>query len=124
MKQITEATLKGLGTALGGLAKGDTQQASSQVSGVVGIGYIIGQGSSLGLQFILLIIAIISLTLAIMNILPIPALDGGRLFVTLFFHATKQPLTQRKEEWIHGTGFVLLMVLFVLITIVDISRFT
>jgi regulator of sigma E protease len=124
MKQITEATFKGLGTALGGLFQGDTEKASSQVSGIVGIGYIIGKGSALGIQFVLLIIAIISLTLAIMNVLPIPALDGGRLFVTLLFRAIRQPLTERKEEWIHGTGFVLLMLLFILITIVDINRFT
>lgn len=124
MKQVTEATFKGLGTALSGLFQGDTEKASSQVSGIVGIGYIIGKGSALGLQFILLIIAIISLTLAIMNALPIPALDGGRLFVTLLFRALRKPLTPRKEEWIHGTGFMLLMLLFVLITIVDINRFT
>lgn len=124
MKQITEATFKGLGSALAGLFQGDTEKASSQVSGIVGIGYIIGKGSALGLQFILLIIAIISLTLAIMNVLPIPALDGGRLFVTLLFRAIKKPLTQRKEEWIHGTGFVLLMLLFIVITWVDINRFT
>lgn len=123
MKQITGATFKGLGTALSGLFQGDTEKASSQVSGIVGIGYIIGKGSALGLQFILLIIAIISLTLAIMNVLPIPALDGGRLFVTLLFRAIRKPLTQRKEEWIHGTGFLMLMILFVLITIVDINRF-
>ncbi|MBA3758494.1 site-2 protease family protein [Candidatus Saccharibacteria bacterium] len=124
IKQITGATFKGLGTALSGLFQGDTEKASSQVSGIVGISYIIGKGSALGLQFILLIIAIISLTLAIMNVLPIPALDGGRLFVTLLFRAIRKPLTQRKEEWIHGTGFILLMLLFVLITIVDINRFT
>ena len=105
------------------MAQGDGKKASEQVSGIVGVGYIIGKGSALGLQFILLIIAIISLTLAIMNVLPIPALDGGRLFVTLLFRALRKPLTQRKEEWIHGTGFVLLMVLFLLITIVDIKRF-
>jgi len=124
MKQITEATFKGLGSMVAGVAQGDAKKASEQVSGIVGIGYIIGKGSALGLQFILLIIAIISLTLAIMNVLPIPALDGGRLFVTLLFRAIKKPLTQRKEEWIHGTGFVFLMLLFVLITIVDINRFT
>jgi len=138
MKQITEATFKGIGSAFAGLGQyavglvtgNDTQrdtgqqQASSQVSGIVGIGYIIGRGSALGLQFVLLIIAVISLTLAIMNILPIPALDGGRLFVTLLFRAINKPLTERKEELIHGTGFIMLMLLFVLITIVDINRFT
>jgi regulator of sigma E protease len=123
MKQITIATFQGLGTALNGLFHGDTAKASSQVSGVVGIGYILTKGSILGAQFILFIVAIISLTLAIMNVLPIPALDGGRLFVTLLFRAIKKPLTPRLEEWIHGTGFALLMVLFVLITIVDIKRF-
>lgn len=138
IKQITELTFKGIGSAFAGLGQyfaglvtnnaeqrnTGQQQASSQVSGIVGIGYIIGQGSALGFQFVLLIIAVISLTLAIMNILPIPALDGGRLFVTLLFRAIRQPLTQRREELIHGTGFMLLMVLFVLITIVDINRFT
>ena len=71
----------------------------------------------------LMVIAIISLTLAIMNVLPIPALDGGRLFVTLLYKALKKPLTKEAEERIHGTGFALLMVLFVVITIVDVNRF-
>lgn len=123
IKQITTETFKGLGNAVGGLVRGDTDRASEQVAGVVGIGYILTRGSELGIQFILLIIAIISLTLAIMNVLPIPALDGGRLFVTLLFRAIKKPLTPRTEEWIHGTGFVALMLLFVLITIVDVNRF-
>ena len=69
-----------------------------------------------------MIIAIISLTLAIMNALPIPALDGGRLFVTWAYKLAKKPLSKRREDMIHGTGFALLMVLFVLITIVDVKR--
>lgn len=122
IKQFTELTFKGLGKALGGLLTGNGAQASQQVAGPVGIVVILSDGSAIGYQFILMIIAIISLTLAIMNILPIPALDGGRLFVTLLFRAIKKPLTKRKEEWIHGSGFALLMMLFVLITIVDIRR--
>lgn len=122
IKQFTELTFKGLGKALGGLLTGNGSQASQQVAGPVGIFVILSDGSAIGYQFILMIIAIISLTLAIMNILPIPALDGGRLFVTLLFRAIKKPLTKRKEEWIHGSGFALLMMLFVLITIVDIRR--
>ena len=135
--QFTVATFKGLGTALKGLGSifagaftgnktarqaGQTQ-ASSQVSGPVGIFEVIYQGAHLGFGFILFIIAIISLTLAIMNILPIPALDGGRLFVTLLYRARHKVLTQRTEELIHGTGFAVLMLLFVVITIVDIRRF-
>lgn len=122
-KQFTELTFKGLGTVFGSLFKGDTKTASEQVSGPVGIVVILKEGSKIGLSFILFIIAVISLTLAIMNVLPIPALDGGRLFVTLLFRALKKPLTKSREEWIHGTGFVVLIGLFILITIVDVKRF-
>lgn len=122
-KQFTELTLKGLGSAIAGLVTGNGAKASEQVSGPVGIFVILQQGSTLGPEFILMIIAVISLTLAIMNVLPIPALDGGRLFVTLLFRSLRKPLTKKTEELIHGTGFAALMVLFVLITIVDVKRF-
>ncbi len=123
IKQLTWATLQGLGSALAGLFSGNTSQAASQVAGPVGIFVLIKDGSLLGYQFILLIIAVISLTLAIMNILPIPALDGGRLFIMLFFRAIRKPLTPKMEERINGTGFALLLLLFVVITFVDIGRF-
>jgi regulator of sigma E protease len=123
IKQFTELTYKGLGSALANLFRGDTGKASEQVAGPVGIFVILRDGSLLGYQFVLMIIAIISLTLAIMNVLPIPALDGGRLFVTLISRAVRKPLKARTEEFIHGTGFALLMLLFVLITIVDVRRF-
>lgn len=123
IKQFTTLTFKGIGTALSSLSHGDTKTASEQVSGPVGIFYILKEGGKLGLSFILMIIAIISLTLALINVLPIPALDGGRLFVTVLFRAIKKPLTQKKEELIHGSGFAFLMLLFVLITFVDIKRF-
>lgn len=135
--QMTRLTVKGIGSALKGLgsmltglvtrnqtARQNGQKAASQqVSGPVGIFIILKDGSALGYRFMLMIIAIISLTLAIMNILPIPALDGGRLFVTLLFRSFKRPLGQHTEELIHGIGFAFLMLLFVLITVVDIRRF-
>ena len=121
--QFTELTFKGLWSIVSGLSQGDTTQAKEQVSGVVGVGYIFSSASFLGPIFMLMIVAVISLSLAIMNILPIPALDGGRLFVTLFYRLIKRPLTEKTEERIHGTGFAVLMVLFVLITILDVQRF-
>jgi regulator of sigma E protease len=121
--QFTELTFKGLWNIVTGLLQGDTATATEQVSGVVGVGYIFSSASFLGPVFMLMIVAVISLSLAIMNILPIPALDGGRLFVTLLYKVMRKPLTQQTEERIHGTGFALLMVLFMLITIVDVNRF-
>lgn len=122
-KQFTELTLKGLWAAISALFQGDASTASSQVSGPVGVFVLIKDGTELGIQFILMIIAVISLTLAIMNALPIPALDGGRLFVTYLYRGMGKKLTPKAEEVIHGTGFAALMLLFVLITIVDVRRF-
>jgi regulator of sigma E protease len=135
--QLTKVTLQSLGKALHGLGstiagvsthntqarqKGQTE-ATSQVSGPLGIFFILKQGASEGLLFIIFIIAIISLTLAIMNVLPIPALDGGRFFLIMGFRAFRRPLLKRTEELVNLIGFAVLMVLFVLITIVDVKRF-
>jgi regulator of sigma E protease len=121
--QFTALTFNGLGHAIASLFQGNASEAGAQVAGPVGIFAILKTGTLLGFQFVLFIIAIISLTLAIINALPIPALDGGRLFVTLLFRALKKPLKPSTEDKIHGTGFAALMLLFVVITIVDIKRF-
>jgi len=135
--QFSWLTLKAIGSSLAALgkafvnavtgdgtaAKQEASKARENVSGPVGIFAILQQGTALGYQFILFVIALISLTLAIMNFLPIPALDGGRAFVMLLFRAMKKPLTAKREELIHGTGFALLILLFVVITIVDVRRF-
>jgi regulator of sigma E protease len=123
IKQFTVETFKGLGKALWNALRGHGKQASEQVAGPVSIFVLLKDSSTIGFQFMLMIIAIISLTLAIMNVLPIPALDGGRLFVTLLYRVVlRKPLTQETEERIHGTGFMLLLALMALITIVDIKR--
>ena len=121
--QFTALTLHGLGSAITGLIHGNTAQAEAQVSGPVGIFEILKNGTLLGYQFVLMIIAIISLSLAIMNILPIPALDGGKLFVTLISRLVHKPLTEKVENWVYGTGFALLILMVVLITIVDVRRY-
>jgi regulator of sigma E protease len=135
--QVTALTFQGLGHALGGLGSliagavtGNTTArqngqatASEQVSGPVGIFVILKDGSMLGFQFMLLIIAIISLTLAIMNILPIPALDGGRLWIMLASRGLKRPISARTEELINAIGFVVLIGLIITITVVDVNRF-
>lgn len=121
--QLSELTFEGLGKVFSSLLKGDTKSASEQVTGPVGIVKILEAGSQIGINFVLMIIAIISLTLALINALPIPALDGGRLFVTLLFRGMNKPLKKETEEWIHGTGFVALIGLIILITYVDINRF-
>ncbi len=122
IKQFTVLTFQGLWNLISGLAAGQGSKAAAQVTGPVGIFTILKNGSTLGYQFILFIIAIISLTLAIMNILPIPALDGGRLYLMLGSRFLGKKLNPRTEDIINGIGFLALMVLMVLITIVDVKR--
>ncbi|MCA9318399.1 site-2 protease family protein [Candidatus Saccharibacteria bacterium] len=136
--QMTKMTLaglwnavQGLGGIIAGAVTGNTAarqnaqtEASSQVSGPVGIFMVLKEMGTLGMPFLLFIIAIISLTLAIMNVLPIPALDGGRLYLMLASRLTKaKRLTPDMEEKIVGASFLLLLGLIVLITIVDVRRF-
>lgn len=76
-----------------------------------------------GLGSLLLVTALISLTLAVMNALPIPALDGGRWFVTFLYRKVlRKPLTKEKEEKIHGTGFMILIGLVLLISVADVFK--
>lgn len=135
--QITKLTFQGIGTALKGLGSAiaglvtfnsEARQqgqadASEQVSGPLGIFFVLKASAESGFIMLLFIIAFISLALAIMNILPIPALDGGRLYLTLIYRVLNKPLTQKAEEAIVGTSFAALMILFILITIVDAKRF-
>ncbi len=135
--QLTALTFQGLGHAVGGLGSliagfitgnhaarenGQTA-ASSQVSGPIGIVFFLKSFSLLGYQFILFMIAYISLILAIMNILPVPPLDGGRLAMVLGSRAARRPLSAGREEAINAVGMLLFLGLFVLISIVDVKRF-
>lgn len=121
--QFTALTFQGLGTAVAAIFQGDGSRAAEQVSGPVGIIVLLKNGSLLGYQFMLMIIALISLTLAIMNVLPIPALDGGRFYMLLLSRLFGRRLSQDMEERIVGTSFVFLLFLIVLITVVDVKRF-
>ncbi len=138
--QFTWVTLQGLGDLMGNLVGGlvgqlntsaeGRQQAAKQldtvgasVAGPVGIlGVIFPAASQAGVGQLTLLAAIISLTLAVMNALPIPSLDGGRWFVTALYKVRKKPLTKEKEEAIHGTGFMVMMGLVVIITVADVAK--
>lgn len=138
--QFTWATLQGLGDLVGNLASGLFLQLSpdqttrteasanlktvgESVAGPIGIlGTIFPQAEKAGPTQLIFLTAIISLTLAVMNVLPIPALDGGRWFVTALFRVTKKELTKEREEKIQTFGFLTLMGLVVLVTIADVTK--
>lgn len=101
-----------------------TQLVSESVSGPVGLTTItnsILQGSSPLLPY-LSFVALLSLNLALVNILPFPALDGGRLVFLLFEALTRKKVNPEVERWVHTVGMAILLGLFILVTYSDIQK--
>ncbi|ODN31135.1 site-2 protease family protein [Fervidobacterium thailandense] len=93
-----------------------------EVTGPVGMVQIIGQAVQVGLETILTIVAIITINLGIFNLLPLPALDGGRIVFALLEMVARRKINRDVENLIHTVGFFLLLGLLVFITFVDVAR--
>lgn len=94
----------------------------SQVAGPVGIVGMVGDAADFGIVALLTFTAIISLNLAIINLLPIPALDGGRLVFVAIEAITRRPINPNWAGRLNLVGFALLMILMVVVTYNDIVR--
>lgn len=92
----------------------------SQVSGPVGVTVVIADAARQSLQSLLPLMAFISINLGIFNLLPIPALDGGRLIFILFEMIFKKNVPQKYESLVHTIGFILLIGFMILILIKDV----
>ncbi|MCX6763088.1 MAG: RIP metalloprotease RseP [Candidatus Moranbacteria bacterium] len=92
------------------------------VSGPVGIAVLTGQVAKLGFIYILQFTAVLSVNLAIINILPIPALDGGRILFIIIEKIKGKPVSQKFEARAHNIGFALLITLMVFVTFRDVAR--
>ena len=100
-----------------------TKNALNQFVGPVGLVKMVGQASNEGMQMLLTLIAFITLNLGLVNLLPLPALDGGHLVFAVIEMVTGKRVNPEIEGYIHTVGFFLLMALFVYITYLDIIRF-
>lgn len=116
--------LKGITLGLFGLLSDSIRGTAdfSQVAGPIGIVGLVGDAASYGLTSLLTFTAIISLNLAIINMLPIPALDGGRLLFVAIEAVTRRPINPVWTGRVNLIGFVLLMTLMVIVTWNDIAR--
>lgn len=94
----------------------------SQVSGPLGIAGAVGDASENGLVALLTLTAIISVNLALINIIPIPALDGGRLLFIIVEWITKKPIPAKIAGAANGIGFMFLIFLMLLVTASDIFK--
>lgn len=99
-----------------------TGKIPAEVGGPVMIAQAIGEGAHQGLSNLLGLTGVLSIQLGIINLFPIPALDGSRLIFLLIEGLRGKPLNPEKENMIHLVGFVLLMVLMLAVTYKDVLR--
>ena len=138
--QLTWETLKGVSGLVVNLVNGvvlqlvgnedqkkagseEVASASDSVAGPVGIlGVIFPAAQQAGFTSLIMLVSVISIALAVMNVLPIPALDGGRWFTMTIFKVLRKDLNKEREEKIQATGFLILMALVVLVTVADVGK--
>lgn len=104
-----------------GLIKGETSGAD--FVGPIGMVHYVGEAARISIFSLLSLAAVISINLAILNILPFPALDGGRIIFAIIELIKGKPIDPNKEGFVHLVGFVILIIIMVLVIYKDIIRF-
>lgn len=96
--------------------------AGEAVTGPVGIATVLGQGVRAGPLAFILLVAVLSLNLALFNAIPFPALDGARMAFALYEIVTRRRVSPRLEMAVHAVGFAILVGLLILVTFQDLRR--
>ena len=112
----------GLATLIQGLISPKVDLPEGGVGGVVAIGRIAAQVAQQGWRQLLTLTAFLSVNLAILNLLPIPALDGGRILFALVEAVRRKRIPPEKEALVHLAGFAVLIAFMLIITFVDVSN--
>jgi regulator of sigma E protease len=111
-------TLSGFWELFANLIK--SGKISENISGPVGIFNMVGEASHLGFDYLLLFAAILSISLAVFNILPFPALDGGRILFVLIEWITRKKISEKWQGILNGAGFIILVLLMVIVSARDV----
>ncbi|MFA6215144.1 MAG: RIP metalloprotease RseP [Patescibacteria group bacterium] len=99
-----------------------SHQMIGDVYGPIGIATLVGDAARMGFLYLVQFTAVLSIIIAVINFLPFPALDGGRVLFLLIEAVRGRPVNQKFENALHNLGFALLMILFVVVTFRDIAR--
>lgn len=117
---VTSGTVQGVGRLLGNLFI--KQRVPSDIAGIVGIAQLTHSSIQQGLMKYLRLVALLSLSLAVLNILPFPALDGGRVVFVLYELIARRPVNRRFEVITNGVGIAFIMALMLAVTWNDVLR--
>ncbi len=119
---IVTTTLSILGQMIASIFTRAPLPPEAEVTGPVGLVQIVGDFQDLGVAYIITFIGLISTSLALFNILPIPALDGGRIVFVIIEWIKKSPVSQTVENRFHLVGYSILLLLMLLVTAKDIIK--
>ena len=110
--------------SFGGLLKNlvVSHRVGVDLSGPVGIAVMTGQVAAMGFVYVLQFAAILSLNLGVVNVLPFPALDGGRIFFLAIEKLRGKAMNERAEILMNNLGFLVLMALVVFVTVKDVVK--
>jgi len=98
------------------------QESSRQLAGPVGIFQMVGQSAERGFSYLLWFMAMLSINLGVLNLLPIPMLDGGHLMIMTIEGISRRDLSARNKERLQQAGFAFLLFLIIYVTVNDIGR--
>ncbi|HYC79722.1 MAG TPA: RIP metalloprotease RseP [Candidatus Binatia bacterium] len=118
---ILSATIGAFAHILGQWFSGES--VGAQISGPVGIAVLTRDVAELGFIYLLRFTALLSINLAVINAVPFPALDGGRILFLIIEKLRRKKLPEAAEQWANAIGFMLLIGLMVLVTVLDFGRF-
>ncbi|MFH1509697.1 MAG: site-2 protease family protein [Candidatus Nealsonbacteria bacterium] len=119
---LTIQVVMGWATVLKSLFTGGGVPDGVQFIGPIGIGSLLNQAAKIGVNYFLQFIAMLAIYLAVLNILPIPALDGGRLVFLAIEKIKGSPLNKKVEQRINSTVFFILLLLMAFVTIKDVTN--
>lgn len=113
-------TIIGIIGLIGGVFDGSSKLSS--ITGPVGIAGLVGDAFKVGFNYLLMFTAIISINLGVLNLVPFPALDGGRILFTIIEIIIRKPIKPEISNTVNAIGFALLLLLMIVVTYRDIVK--
>ncbi len=117
---VAKETTKAFGNLIADAFRGEAD--IDTLTGPVGLVSVVGDAQKVGVTQVIMLTALISVNLAVLNLFPFPALDGGRIVMVFIETMTRRKIKPSVVQWVNGIGFLLLIGLMIVITVKDVIK--